>query len=86
LFFFSKDCLLSSEKRPKLAPSSSNDAWPYSYNQSNYTPMKKDNHYGEYSYNACLPRPTLIQPPLPVESTTTTTTNRFAFLFYVIYF
>jgi hypothetical protein len=52
--------------------------------------MKKDKHYGEYSFSACLPRPTLIPPPLPlalpVETTTTipTTSNRFYFI--ILYF
>jgi hypothetical protein len=40
--------------------------------------MKKDNPYGEYSFNACLPRPTLIPPPLPLAlPVETTTSNRF---------
>ncbi|CAF1073397.1 unnamed protein product [Adineta steineri] len=73
-----QDCLVSTEKRLKLAPSSSTDAWPYPYNQSNYVSMKKDNH-GEYSFGACLPRPSLIAPPLPlalpIETTTTATAS-----------
>jgi hypothetical protein len=52
--------------------------------------MKKDNHYGEYSFNACLPRPTLIPPPLPltlpVETTTNTTSNRFLFIIIIFIF
>ncbi|CAF4737243.1 unnamed protein product, partial [Rotaria magnacalcarata] len=66
------------EKRTKLVPSSSSDAWSYPYNQSNFTPIKKDNHYGDYSFGGCLPRPTLIPPPLPLvasaDAVATTTT------------
>ncbi|CAF3727740.1 unnamed protein product [Rotaria socialis] len=77
------DCLLSAEKRTKLVPSSSSsDAWSYPYNQSNFTSIKKDNHYGDYSFGGCLPRPTLIPPPLPlaasadaIATTTTTSSN-----------
>ncbi|CAF2845900.1 unnamed protein product [Rotaria sp. Silwood2] len=73
------DCLLSAEKRTKLVPSSSTDTWSYPYNQSNFASMKKDNHYGDYSFGACLPRPTLIPPPLPLavplEAAAATTTS-----------
>jgi hypothetical protein len=73
------DCLLSSaEKRAKLVPTFSNDNWSYPYNQTNYSSTKKDNHYGEYSFGTCLPRPTLIPPPLPLAlplETTPTTSN-----------
>jgi len=43
--------------------------------------VKKDNHYGEYSFGTCLPRPSLIPPPLPLSlPVETTTSNRFFFI------
>ena len=92
IFFypFVKDCLLSAEKRTKLVPSSSNDSWSYPYNQSNYVSMKKDDHYGEYSFAGCLPRPALIRPPLPLAIPVETpppsiTSNRFCFSLVQLY-
>lgn len=88
---FNQDCLLTAEKRAKLVPSSSSDVWPYPYNQSNFASMKKDNHYGEYSFGSCLPRPNLIPPPLPLAvpvETSTTSSNRCVVfvLNYLIFF
>jgi len=49
--------------------------------------MKKDNHSEEYSFgSSCLPRPTLIPPPLPTEATTTTTTNRLELSLFFFFF
>ena len=55
---------MTTEKRAKLsAPSSSNETYTYPY-----PAMKKDNHYADFAFNTCLPRPTPLPLTLPVES------------------
>lgn len=56
--------------------------------------MKKDNHYGDYGFGGCLPRPTLIPPPLPLAvpvdtSAVTTTSNMYVFFvpfYYLVHY
>ena len=70
-----------------MVPSTSSDGWSsnegYPFNQSNYNSSKKDQHFGEYSFNSCLPRPTAIAPSLPLAlpvDTMSTSSNRFVIL------
>jgi len=84
--------LIPAEKRAKIIPASS-DGWPsnnsYSYSQTPFSSMKKNNHSVEYSFgSSCLPRPTLIPPLLPIslpaESTTTNRLELSLFFFFYI--
>jgi len=63
---------MTTEKRAKLsAPSSSNETYTYPY-----PAMKKDNHYADFAFNTCLPRPTPLPLALPVESMSSNSCTR----------
>ncbi|UJR24637.1 hypothetical protein I4U23_006011 [Adineta vaga] len=73
------DSLIPAEKRIKTNPSSSSssaasssscDSWPstnnlYSYSQTAFSTVKKDNHSSDYSFS--LSRPNLVHPSLSME-------------------